>query len=249
MATVASKAAIEILQIRFYKTRQDEVDPKDFVIESSVDQKSVEVHASILSVQSPFFHKAVTGSFKESTTKVLRLPKSGEAIEQMVKFMYGLELKIKTILVARELVEMAKMYEVKYLEEAVSAPLTKLLKPSDVLENLIFYKDLEAKEAVEACKELALKTFSPDQILTHEQLEDHPKIAIELWRSTRASPSNRNHSPHQNVVQLFVPGCGSYMTMPYFYEIIASFQVSKELGVWILILELDWTSTGLLLDN
>ena len=140
MARVASKAAIEILQARFYKTRQDEVDPKDFVIESSVDQKSVEVHSSLLSRQSPFFHRTVTGSFKESTTKVLTLPKSGEAIEQMVKFMYGFELEIKTIEVARELVEMSKMYEVKYLEEAVSATLVKILKPSVVFENLLFFQ-------------------------------------------------------------------------------------------------------------
>ena len=66
----ARKAFIEILQRRFYKTRHDEVDPKDFVIESSIDQKYVEVHSFILSVQSPFFLRTVTGSFKESTTKV-----------------------------------------------------------------------------------------------------------------------------------------------------------------------------------
>ena len=66
----ANQALREIQQARFYKTRHDEVDPKDFVIESSIDQKYVEVHSFILSVQSPFFLRTVTGSFKESTTKV-----------------------------------------------------------------------------------------------------------------------------------------------------------------------------------
>ena len=82
-----------------------------------------------------------------------------------------------------------------------------------------------------------MKTFSPDQILTHEQLEDHPKVAIDLCRSMRASPGNQNPSIHQNVVELFETGCGIYVDMPNVYGVIASFQVSEAVFLEKMILD------------
>ena len=133
MEQFAARGVVKTLQERFSKTRQDSDDPKDFVIESSVDQGSFEVHSFILSGQSPFFLKVVTSPFKESDTKVLKMPKSGEAIEQMVRFMYGFELDIKTMELAREIVEMAKMYDIKFLEEAAAVFISKALDSSNAL--------------------------------------------------------------------------------------------------------------------
>ena len=110
MARFAAEGWSEHYKAKYKDTSQD--DHKDFKVEAK-NGKMFPVHSSVLMIRSEVFNRVVNAPFKENKTRTLKLPYSSASVEMMIKFLYGYELeKVKSVKVVKEIVEMAKMYEI-----------------------------------------------------------------------------------------------------------------------------------------
>ena len=194
MALFAAKSLIERYKAKYKDTSQD--DPKDFMVEAE-DGEMFPVHSTVLMIGSEFFNRAVNSPFRENKTRTLKLPYSSTSVEMMIKFLYGYELeKVKSVKVVKEIVEMARMYEIKFLEEAVSIFIDDSLTKEDVVDCIIAFDKVGAEEAFKEC----CQHITVDEVVKNNQLLENPSALAKVLKTKKESPQKE-----PNYFKLFDP--------------------------------------------
>ena len=124
----------------------------------------------------------ISSDFKEKKSGRIELKKfSGLAVENMVRFLYGLEIPLIDLDTLLEIAEMGALYSIEGLKEDA---LDKVFyaKKEDVFKVLQFAKQHDMAEIVTECaKEISCK-FSFEDLKAEESFLDYPEVLIEILK-------------------------------------------------------------------
>jgi len=149
----------------------------DFVVKS-IDGTETRVHSFILIQASEVLEKMVTGDFKEKNEKMIELPNTDAVISLFVRFLYGFELQKKEVglEVAKELLVMAGVYDVKGLKNAVGFLMNDLLSKENVFDMWTFSIKNEADDAKDECGKYIVANFKRGTLIETGKLKELPDL-------------------------------------------------------------------------
>ena len=155
----------------------------------------------LLIPRSEMFNTMINGdsSFAEKKERKVKVPFSSQAVEMMVKYMYGTELedwdKIDLFL---ELIEMGGIYGIENLNKAAAEKIKPLLTKDIVLHILSFAHLHKADDLKKICADVVFREFSDNEVLEQKAIIDCPEMGVELWKlfkdKKKACPKNKRTS-------------------------------------------------------
>ena len=123
------------------------------------------------------------GSFNEKKDRKVSVPFSSQAVEMMVKFMYGIELEDwKDIDVFLELIEIGGVYGIENLDKAAAEKIKQHLTKENVFHIFSFAHLHKANDLKKICTEIIISNFSENAVLEQKTIIDCPELAVELWK-------------------------------------------------------------------
>ena len=127
----------------------------DFKIKSK-DGKEFRVHSILLLERGHFLRTVVSSNFKEKNEQKLELPFSSSAVQILVNFLYGEDIKEDIdLMTLTSLIEIGQTYDFKHLFEAALELLQSQLgskSQDEVYEVLVHFKNIECDRGIEICK-------------------------------------------------------------------------------------------------
>ena len=122
----------------------------------------------------------LTTGFREQHERKLKVPASSDALNEFVKFLYGLDLDRNLPLVTiKELIQIGGVYD-DSVRTAAWHLLRKHFTKENIFELLQFCKTLDAKIIMDTCKEFIVNAFKMKDLIKKNLLKDHPEIALDI---------------------------------------------------------------------
>ena len=134
--------------------------------------------------------------FEETRTKKIVLDQySPVAVQEFVKFLYGLELNLvdlkKDLLIVKDLLIMGSLYDVELLQKAAASFIEEQLTKENVTSTMKFAKTYNAKDTVKLCVDFILKNERLEIVINDtELLCEFPELAVEVLQRKRKELCN-----------------------------------------------------------
>ena len=188
----------------------DEDVKKDFDIEPENREGDkatvVPVHSSVLTVRSKVFNTMINGesSFAEKKERKVKIPFSSQAVDMMVKYMYGFELEdCENHDAFLELIEIGGVYDIENLKKAAAEKIKPHVTKETVFHILSFAYLHKADDLKKICLDMIISTFSEKEVLKQKVIIDCPEMVVELWNlfeNKKKDQNNRKTSSEDTMV-------------------------------------------------
>ena len=126
------------------------------------------------------------GDFKEKDEKKIEMKTfSTAAVQEFVRFLYGIELKNEDLQIVKDLIEMGGLYSVHEVQTAASMCLLEHLNIDNIVELMDFVKTHAAEDAADfLCEFVAIK-FDRKELESHGSkiFSKHPEVAVKILRN------------------------------------------------------------------
>ena len=186
----------------------DEDVKKDFIIESENREGEkatvVPVHSSVLIMRSKVFNRMINGDFAEKKERKVKIPFSSQAVDMMVKYMYGFELEdCENHDAFLELIEIGGVYDIENLKKAAAEKIKPHVTKETVFHILSFAYLHKADDLKKICLDMIISTFSEKEVLKQKVIIDCPEMVVELWNlfeNKKKDQNNRKTSSEDTMV-------------------------------------------------
>ena len=131
------------------------------------------------------FNTMINGesSFAEKRENKVKVPFSGQAVEAMVKYMYGTELEdLENLDVFLELIEISGVYGIENLDKAAAEKIEAHVTEETVFHILSFAHLHKVDDLKKICGDVITRTFSEKEVLEQNTIINCPEMGIELWK-------------------------------------------------------------------
>ena len=133
------------------------------------------------------FNTMINGesSFTEKKEGKVQVPFSKQAVDLMVQFMYGIELKnldLEHLDVYLELIEIGGVYGVKNLDKAAAEKLKPHVNKENVFHIISFAHLHKADDLKKICSGVIISKFSEEAVLEQKTIMDCPELGVDLWK-------------------------------------------------------------------
>ena len=133
-------------------------------------------------------------SFAEKKERKVKIPFSSQAVEMMVKYMYGIELDdyenldvmsypvtTQNLNVLLELIEIGGMYGIDNLDKAAAGKVKQHVTKENVFQILSFAHLHKTDDLKKICADAIISWFSEKAVLEQKAIIDCPEMGVELW--------------------------------------------------------------------
>ena len=143
------------------------------------------------------FNTMINGesSFVEKKERRVKVPFSSQAVEMMVKFIYGIEIEDyenldvlshpitrQNIDVFLELIEIGGVYGIENLDKAAAEKIKPHVSKENVFHILSFAHLHKADDLKRICADIIISKFSEDEVCGEKAIIDCPELGVELWQ-------------------------------------------------------------------
>ena len=164
------------------------------------------------------FNTMINGesSFIEKKERKVKVPFSSQAVERMVKYIYGIEIEDyenlnllshpitgQNLDVFLELIEIGGLYGIENLDKAVAEKIKPHVTKENVFHILSFAHLHKADDLKKHCADLIIGKFSEDEVCGEKAIIDCPDLGVELWQLDIRKQEERTPKHHQILIKRY----------------------------------------------